>query len=361
MIQKVSKDWSEVEAAATRLEGDDSEEVNRLVQEISGVRQVLSRMCQVSVTRTTLKEAVREALFSVIAEHRSELFPELEGLDDKILSAVGKAAEGELPASVLAPAGVPEEVTERMDVFEERVARLAALREDVSRLDERLDALQGEVQTVQGEVRETQGAEQELRKEIEQMVEALTEKLSEVQSMLARMETNLPERQAVDEIGARIGRMEEQLGELMPRVSDLDSVTPEIRSLAARFTEVRQYLEKISGEVGEGNEGARQTRQALAERLAQLEGTLNAGIERWEEDQSATRDRLAGIRDTLRAQLEEVGAQAQSAKQGFVGKLMKKEPKVKLKQEELSALSTKIQGIVEGLDGILAGKQRGGS
>jgi len=532
MINKARGRWQEVEHSAQRLKKrGDAEPSDGVLREIAGVREVLQHMCQASVTRTSLREAVREVLLPLLREHRDELVETGGGAGE------GAGSTVEAPAPLLGSGSsgggastMPEGVLHRLDSFEERIRRLAALDaemlssvdalgdrlqsvdgrvdgvdgrlgemvsdlrgfaellqntsgrfdstdeqvgaldvqllqigetltqldgriagsetrldgvdervgdvgtrlndvgthlsdvgeglEDVrdglraqggrmEGIDGRLLALSGRLESVDGKVREevlklaeqltavdgrlselsvkmeslhgrveevndkARESEEHLRKELEEMVQAMVERLAELRDMLQRVEGNLPEKGAVE---ARIVGLEERvdhrlegvtqkvteisgdLRDVRAGVANVDSVTPEIRSLAARFTEVRQALEAITGGIQDGEQGTRSIANELGGRLDQLQGVLDGGIKRWESDQSYTLERLSAIRDSLRDELQQVSAHVQKAQGSLLGRVMgRRDPGgVKLRQDEWEQLSGKIEGIVSGLESILS-------
>ena len=90
MIRKLTDQWGEIEkgirpmersntgeSGSARARHTDTKQLQAIVSQIGNVRDALRTMCKVSVTRQSLKSAVREALFPVIQEHRDELFPEV--------------------------------------------------------------------------------------------------------------------------------------------------------------------------------------------------------------------------------------------------------------------------------------------
>ena len=60
MIENVGKEWDRIDQALTRGGELPPKELKALLESVKAVRGVLQRMSQVSVTRTTLKSAVRE-------------------------------------------------------------------------------------------------------------------------------------------------------------------------------------------------------------------------------------------------------------------------------------------------------------
>lgn len=189
------------------------------------------------------------------------------------------------------------------------------------------------------------------------MAEALTEKLSELRGMVARVEEVMPRRQLVEVIDERIGRLEERIAHVSEHVKSIDAGTPEVRSLGERFADVRTALAAISADIGQTGHSVNELRDSLSHRLGDLRDLVEAGIARWEGDQSQMLERLSAIRDTLRDKLRDVTSQVEAAQSTFIGKIMGKDPGLKLKRDEWEQLSGKIEGIISGLESILAKKQ----
>ncbi len=142
MIDKASEDWDQVKGSLARNRGqidqrltepavkaNDFEKV--VLKQIGGVRDVLKKMCQVSVTRTTLRKAVREVLMPLIDEHRDELFPEFAELDELKRSVERNRAKYKRATIGFfrrAPK-VPDEVREQLQEFEDKLRRIAVLEE----------------------------------------------------------------------------------------------------------------------------------------------------------------------------------------------------------------------------------------
>jgi chromosome segregation ATPase len=445
MIKKISEDWSGIEQSAKRLSarggigdlgGGDEHELQGVLQEIAGVHSVLREMCRVSVTRATLRSALKEALLPLIEEHKYELFPELADLAE-IRERLERAA-GALPPDSASGATVPAELTAQMAGFEERLGRLADLEGEVKaevaaavsaadgrlsevagsvrqqaerlehverslgdvagrvaavggrleeetravegrlagRLEEETRAVEGrlagrlgEAETrlgkrqggLEGRVREVDGrigqVEASLRKELEEMVKALVEKLSELRDVLGRVEKAVPPRRTLEAMDERLGRLEESFARVALRIENIDSLTPELRGLGERLAALRGDLGTLSSDVGGAGRSLVDLRDVLQARTTELQGLLEGGIARWEDDQSQTLERLSAMRDTLRDQVRDVTAQVENTRRSFIGKVMGKDPGLKMSREEWDQIAARIEGIIAGLEAVLARKQ----
>jgi hypothetical protein len=176
--------------------------------------------------------------------------------------------------------------------------------------------------------------------------------------MLSRLETLLPRREVLEAVDSKLGRLEEGFSRVSAQVDSIDSLTPELRGLEGRFESLADQLAGVLAGVGEAGRGLGTLRDTLDTSHSELRSLLNAGIRRWEEDQSQMLERLTAIRDTLRDQLQRIGEQAAGQGKGLWGKLTGRgEGGLRLTREESDQLAGKIEGIVSGLDAILARKR----
>ena len=469
MINKMREEWDLVEQAAKEASEPDPQEWKTVLQSIKGVREVLKKMCEVSVTRTTLKNAVTEALVAILKEHGRDLFPELFSELDRLRAqiekiaaqAAGGAALPAAPGADRAVAGlrgaaygaVSPEVTAQLKQLEEKTRRIGELEAgydewiaklekglkkteervaDVSarvnvvgarldgtsgelgkvgerfvEIDERLTAIRRRIEdawadsearrtndvaqlrgTLEAELRgglaavgekvekaradflallgkveaavpsaveqKTGELEAKVRKEIEEMVQNLSEKLSELRDMLARLEEILPRREDVKSVDRRLGRVESAFDKVAAQVENIDSLTPEIRNLDGRFAELRNQLSVLSSDVGDTG---RSVKEGFSSELAELKGLLESGIERWEADQAQSWERLSAIRDTLRDQLRMAGEHVKT-RDTLLGRMIgRREGTLKLSPGEWDQLAAKIEGVISGIEAILSKKK----
>ena len=455
MINKIAEEWDRVGDSMPRKDLDDSADLKSVLQAIRGVQSALKQMSQVSVTRTSLKNAVKDCL----RENSSEIIP--------WAGARGAGVGGDADA-------LPAEIAERLESFQARLERLSEREDELSatveahgkrmddvdgrlnelcarladvdgrlekfdgrfvEIEDRVEAASvgvGEVNfraadidgrlgeadagvrelerdfrdglrvysdevaalkaSVEGELRggllaveerlarvrdelggllsgmersllltvDQKGGELEtrLRKEIDAMVEALTSKLQELLNGLGRVEGLVPRKEDLRSVDDRLGRMEEGFVRVASQVESIDSLTPELRLLGEKLLDLRGRLGAIDDGVGQAGRGVGDLRDVLSTRLLDLQSLVEGGIQRWEADQSQMLERLSAIRDTLRDQLRDVGERAESLQPSLWGKLTgKKEESLKLSREEWDRLSAKIEGIISGLETILARRQ----
>jgi hypothetical protein len=358
MINKLSEDWGRIEEAARNGAPADTEEWKRIQKSMVAIRDALRRMCEVHVTRTTLKEAVKEALLDVIKEHGKEIFPE----------ALGQASRVDLETLTREVRESVQTLQNRLENADERhSASLGSLREKLEeqirsglliveeRVEKAREHFKGLLSKLEESVPEkvdqkTGELEARLRKEIDEMVENLTQKLSELQTMLGHLEEILPRREALDAVDARLGRIE-------GKVENIDSVTPELKSLDARLGALKEQLSSVLSGIGATDRGVGRLEDSLTASLSELRKVLEGGIERWESDQSRMLERLGGIRDTLRDQLRAVADRVSDSGKGVWSKITRKDGGLKLTREEWDQLAGKIEGILAGLEAVLAGRK----
>ena len=93
MIKKISEQWDGMEEDLDRLGNSDGPQLQSVARKVGDVREALQSMCKASVTRTTLKDAVREVLVALIEERGGELFSGLEGSQDEQMASASDIAE----------------------------------------------------------------------------------------------------------------------------------------------------------------------------------------------------------------------------------------------------------------------------
>ena len=375
MINKISEEWSKIEQDLAKGE---SQELEKVREQILGVETTLKRMCQVSVTRTTVKNAIREALLPVIKEYRDELFPELVEVRRRLEAAgedpsVLDIYRGELPAVV------PEEIQRQLDGFGDRIQTLTSEVEDrvfregqawrrageefrasLLTAEEKIQQVQDYLGQLEASIPEKANAaagevESRLRKEIDDMVEQLSGKLSDVQGVLRHIEEIMPHKELLESLDRRLGTLDTEFRKVSQQVGNIDSITPEVQILGDRFASLRRQISDVNQTLAQGTGDFR---EAFGRRLDELQGILREGIDRWESDQSQTKERLCVLRDTLRDQLGALTQQVAGAKSSFWGKVTgKKDAGLKLRGEDFEALSGRLEGIIGSLESVIAQKK----
>jgi chromosome segregation ATPase len=258
-------------------------------------------------------------------------------------------------------------IDERLGVCDEGVRRTESIRGDMEELragvegqlrsgllvlEDRIagvrTGLEGLIAGVESAIpavvsRKSSELEEKLRKEIDEMVHSVVRKLEELRNTLGRMEETLPRRDEVRSVDEKIARMEERLGVLSDHVKNIDSLTPDLRTLGGKLLELREELGSMGGSVTGG--------------LGDLRTMLESGIARWEEDQSQMVERLSAIRDSLRDQFQTVAEHVQGQANIWDKIKGKKEGTLKLSKDDWERLSAKIEGIISGLESVLARKR----
>ena len=382
MIKKISEQWDGMEEDLDRLGNSDGPQLQSVARKVGDVREALQSMCKASVTRTTLKDAVREVLVALIEERGGELFSGLEGSQEEQMASASDIAE------------VKESVAElraKLDAIESRVGevdssfddRLGAIqldltdvrsavdgaglqvRDELGIVSERVMQIEEGLGELEESVPETAKAvmtefEVRLRKEISEMLEHLTFQFGELKEMLSRVEEMVPSR--LERLGAevdqRLGRIEESFGKVSDQVRHLDSTTSEFEGMGTRFKELGERAASAQQELNRNTEGVEEIRTTLGSRLDELEGVLQQVISRWESDQSEMSQRLGNLRDSLRDQLADFNQQVEDEQKGFWSKLRgSKDPGLTLSSEEFCSLSGKLEGILTGLDTVISKKK----
>ena len=382
MIKKISEQWDGMEEDLDRLGNSDGPQLQSVARKVGDVREALQSMCKASVTRTTLKDAVREVLVALIEERGGELFSGLEGSQDEQMASASDIAEvkesvAELRAKLDAIESRVGEVDSsfddrlgviQLDLTDVRSAVDGAglqVRDELGIVTERVMQIEEGLGELEESVPETAKAvmtefEVRLRKEISEMLEHLTFQFGELKEMLSRVEEMVPSR--LERLGAevdqRLGRIEESFGKVSDQVRHLDSTTSEFEGMGTRFKELGERAASAQQELNRNTEGVEEIRTTLGSRLDELEGVLQQVISRWESDQSEMSQRLGNLRDSLRDQLADFNQQVEDEQKGFWSKLRgSKDPGLTLSSEELCSLSGKLEGIITGLDTVISKKK----
>lgn len=382
MIKKISEQWDGMEEDLDRLGNSDGPQLQSVARKVGDVREALQSMCKASVTRTTLKDAVREVLVALIEERGGELFSGLEGSQDEQMASASDIAEvkesvAELRAKLDAIESRVGEVDSsfddrlgviQLDLTDVRSAVDGAglqVRDELGIVSERVMQIEEGLGELEESVPETAKAvmtefEVRLRKEISEMLEHLTFQFGELKEMLSRVEEMVPSR--LERLGAevdqRLGRIEESFGKVSDQVRHLDSTTSEFEGMGTRFKELGERAASAQQELNRNTEGVEEIRTTLGSRLDELEGVLQQVISRWESDQSEMSQRLGNLRDSLRDQLADFNQQVEDEQKGFWSKLRgSKDPGLTLSSEELCSLSGKLEGIITGLETVISKKK----
>ena len=382
MIKKISEQWDGMEEDLDRLGNSDGPQLQSVARKVGDVREALQSMCKASVTRTTLKDAVREVLVALIEERGGELFSGLEGSQDEQMASASDIAEvkesvAELRAKLDAIESRVGEVDSsfddrlgviQLDLTDVRSAVDGAglqVRDELGIVSERVMQIEEGLGELEESVPETAKAvmtefEVRLRKEISEMLEHLTFQFGELKEMLSRVEEMVPSR--LERLGAevdqRLGRIEESFGKVSDQVRHLDSTTSEFEGMGTRFKELGERAASAQQELNRNTEGVEEIRTTLGSRLDELEGVLQQVISRWESDQSEMSQRLGNLRDSLRDQLADFNQQVEDEQKGFWSKLRgSKDPGLTLSSEEFCSLSGKLEGIITGLDTVISKKK----
>ena len=382
MIKKISEQWDGMEEDLDRLGNSDGPQLQSVARKVGDVREALQSMCKASVTRTTLKDAVRDVLVALIEERGGELFSGLEGSQDEQMASASDIAEvkesvadlrakldaiesrvGEVDSSFDDRLGVIQ-----LDLTDVRSAVDGAglqVRDELGIVSERVMEIEEGLGELEESVPETAKAvmtefEVRLRKEISEMLEHLTFQFGELKEMLSRVEEMVPSRleRLGAEVNQRLGCIEESFGKVSDQVRHLDSTTSEFEGMGTRFKELGERAASAQQELNRNTEGVEEIRTTLGSRLDELEGVLRQVISRWESDQSEMSQRLGNLRDSLRDQLADFNQQVEDGQQGLWSKLRgNKDPGLTLSSEEFCSLSGKLEGIITGLETVISKKQ----
>ena len=402
MIKKVSEQWEAVDGDADSLRNADKGQLKSVADKVGEVRQALRTMCKASVTRTTLKEAVSAALDEILRERGEELLASIPGLE-KRLDAPAAASQA-AAADALSSVG---QLRERLDSLEAKISSVVEsdgtaekkfgafdrqVRDELSLVSEELNDLRSgkdaadsqvrdelslvsdgiiEIEKGLGELEESvpetaksllSEMEFRLRKEISEMIEQLTVYVGELKEMMGRVEERTPSRAMLESMGAdvsqRLERLEQSFASVSAQVEHIDSATPVIENMGERFRRLHEQTASTQLELNPNTEGVRDIRTGLGSRLDELEGVLRQVLDNWKSDQSEMAERLSALRDSLRDQLKDFHQQVEGEQKGIWNKLRgNKDPGLRLSGEEFGSLSGKLEGIITGLETVIARKK----
>lgn len=137
--------------------------------------------------------------------------------------------------------------------------------------------------------------ESRLGQEISGIIEQLTLDIDGVKRMLGRVEDTVSTKDMGEEVNQRLGWIEESFLKVSDLVRYSDSTTPEIESLEAHFTQLREQVASVQAELRRNNQGVVEIGGAFGNRLDDLEGILQQVITKWESDQSEMAQRLSHL------------------------------------------------------------------
>ena len=194
------------------------------------------------------------------------------------------------------------------------------------------------------------------------MIEQLTVYVGERKEMMGRVEERTPSRAMLESMGAdvsqRLERLEQSFASVSAQVEHIDSATPVIENMGERFRRLHEQTASTQLELNRNTEGVRDIRTGLGSRLDELEGVLRQVLDNWKSDQSEMAERLSALRDSLRDQLKAFHQQVEGEQKGIWNKLRgNKDPGLRLSGEEFGSLSGKLEGIITGLETVIARKK----
>lgn len=331
---------TEITGLSARLQG-----IEAKVREIEGrVGQTESKLDSEAERISARVEAISETIQEVDAR--------VAGVQEKFDSNAASWNErlGQLSLGIEAVS--QESIRKIAEADQKREIALSELRSSLEEklragilvLEERLEAARGYFMGLLSKLEtsfpetlraETTALEARIRKEIDEVVNGLDEKLSDLKTIIARLDTRL---QAVS-----------------GHVEGLEAVFPALRTIERELGGLKDALASVSSQIGESHRDLSGLESAVADRLADLRSLLDLGIQRWEEDQSQMLERLGAIRDTLRDEFRKVSEQVTEQSKSLWGRLTGRgEGGLRLSREDWEQLAGKIEGIISGLETVLS-------
>jgi DNA repair exonuclease SbcCD ATPase subunit len=310
---------------------------------------------------------LEQSFSSLLASRTTEV---AAGLRQELQGAVGGLSTQctDLRATLLRFTAELEERF-RADLSQSREQGEVRLRQGLTSLEARIGEVRGELGRLLSDLAASvpaiagdKAAESEarLRKEIDAMLARVAEQLTQLRELLTSVGEGMSRREAVEDVRDRLARVERSLDGVSGRVESLDSLPRELAAIGGRFEEVRASIGDLGQRLGASGTAVGALHEALVQGHGELQALVRGGIQRWENDQSHMLERLGAIRDTLRDQLRSLGDRVEVAQHGgLLAKLTgRREGSVKLSRDEWDHVSTKLEGIISGLESILAKKQR---
>lgn len=395
MIKKVSEQWDNVEQDLERQGNANRQHLQSVAEKVGEVRKALRTMCRASVTRTSLKEAVSEVLEAILLERGEEIIAAIPGLRERRVASAAPAEasiaeamesvdqlRGKLDAIEARFAGAVDSSDERIGSFDDRLGSVqleltdlrsnidggdCQVRDELGDVSERLVKIEKGLGDLEESVPVTTKSllselELRLRKEISEMTEQLTLYVGELKEMLGRVEEGVPSWEKMESMGAdvsqRLGRIEESFSRVCDQVDHIDSTTPQIESMGERFKELNEWTASAQVELTRNTESVEEIRATLGSRLDELEEILGQVLANWNSDQSEMAQRLGCLRDSLRDQLNDIHQQVEGDQKGLWNRLRgNKDTGLKLSGEDLGSLSSKLEGIITGLETVISKKK----
>ncbi len=317
MIKKLHEEWERLTEEVRAVPGSENSQSHQVLERMNAVSSALRRLTQGSVTRTTLSQAVRDALTDILRGEGDLLFPELASLKDRFASLeeqLGRSAPTDSKPAVegvqtalktLAGevAGDVARLNGRLQGFEGALeSKLQALEERIldrlSKLPANLPASPGGQSPPQGVDQGQRAAFERLEARVEESqgrAALLHERLDTVQgALLARFE----------ELSGLVGTEEKQRAALGQDLSSVDDHLAEgLKDLEGRVVGRMGELETSLTSVTCALETRlRQSLAAAETRLAETDGKLEARF------LTGVQPHVASLRAELLAKIAEVVA-----------------------------------------------------
>ena len=179
--------------------------------------------------------------------------------------------------------------------------------EEVMDVAQRVEHPEQTVSVGQNPVLKTELNELESRlcQEISGIIKQLTLDIGGVKQVLGRVEETVPTKEMGEEVNQRLGRIEDSFLRVSDLVGHIDSTTPEIESLEAHFTQLREQVASAQAELHRNSQGVVEIGGAFGTRLDELEGILHRVIAKWDSDQSDLAQRFSHLQDFQPDQLND--------------------------------------------------------
>ncbi len=373
MINKLHEEWEKVSEEARAAAEQDPSRRQEILSRMGALTDAFRKLTKSSVTRTTLSQAVRDALKEILMK---EPLPEIAALQEEIgelrklmetmLQSTGGSPEvaDQLERVAADQLKTSEEITATINgqtaKIEEQATRLAALSQDLTsaddhlaeglkdlehRLTERLSNLESasasRVEALDGSLRQSMAAaetrlaeaQDQLEARISSEVQAISSKTQgELAERIAKIEAALPELRAMEErLKTEMDKAMDQLAEKMNTLVDsvnqiqsdlpprqiFDDLASRLERTETRFRTISDHLDNLDSALVELKSMGERL-GTLREEVSGLAGSVNSSEKDFRDTWELLGRRIQDMQDLLRTSVERWNADRANLRQRLV-------------------------------------------
>ena len=265
---------------------------------------------RVEYAEQSLSVGQNPVLKTELNELESRLCREISGIIGQLTLDIGgvKQVLGRVKQTIPTKE-MGEEVNHRLRRIEDSFLRVSDLVQhiesttpEIENLEVHFTQLREQVASAQAELhRNSQGVVEigdafgsrldELEGILQQVIAKWDTEQSEMAQRLNHLQDFKPDQ--LNDFNERLGRIEDSFLRVSDQVRHIDSTTPEIETMEAHFTQLREQIASAQAELDRNNQGVVEIGGAFGSRLDELEGILQQVITRWDSgDQLQTGQRI---------------------------------------------------------------------